>query len=158
MSNLTSSVVLRNVTEDDLPIFFEFQLDPEACQMAAFPSRDRDTFMAHWHKILANSSAIQQTILYAGHVAGNIGSWEQDGQTEVGYWIGRPYWGQGVASAALAALLDHVTTRPLYAHVVRHNHSSLRVLQKNGFTICGQEIAEDGIEECTLKLDANNLA
>lgn len=158
MSDPTSSVVLRDVSEDDLPIFFEHQLDPEACQMAAFPSRNRDAFMAHWHKILANDTGTKQTILYAGAVAGNIVSWEQDGQTEVAYWIGRPYWGQGVGSAALAAFLEHVTTRPLYAHVAKHNCGSLRVLQKNGFMICGQEIADDGVEECTLRLDANNPA
>ncbi|MBV9789438.1 MAG: GNAT family N-acetyltransferase [Chloroflexi bacterium] len=155
MSDPASSVVLRDVTEADLPIFFEFQLDPEASQMAAFPSRERDAFMAHWRKLLVNSTITKQTILYNGKVAGDIGSWEQDGQTEVSYWIGKPYWGQGLASAALAALLDRVKTRPLYAHVVKHNHGSLRVLQKNGFTIIGEEIAEDGIIECTLRLDAS---
>ena len=43
-----NTVTLRDVTEADLPIFYEQQLDPEATQMAAFPSRDRDAFMAHW--------------------------------------------------------------------------------------------------------------
>jgi RimJ/RimL family protein N-acetyltransferase len=150
---LTSSVVLRDVSEDDLQIFFEHQLDPEACAMAAFPSRDRDSFMAHWRKILADNTGTKQTILVAGEVAGNIVSFEQHGQTEIGYWVGRSYWGKGIASAALAALLQHVKTRPLYAHVVAHNHGSLRVLQKNGFTICGREIGDDGVEECMLKLD-----
>jgi hypothetical protein len=40
-------VMLRGVTESDLPIFFEHQLDTEVAEMAAFPSRDRDSFMAH---------------------------------------------------------------------------------------------------------------
>lgn len=150
---LTSSVVLRDVSEADLPIFFEHQLDPEASAMAAFPSRDRDSFMAHWRKLLADDTIIKQTILFDGAVAGNIGSFEQDGQREISYWVGRSYWGKGIASAALAALLQHVKTRPLYAHVAAHNHGSLRVLQKNGFTICSREIADDGVEECMLRLD-----
>jgi hypothetical protein len=33
-------VVLRDVVDSDLPIFFEHQRDPEAGRMAAFPSRD----------------------------------------------------------------------------------------------------------------------
>ena len=40
-------ILLRNVNESDLPILFEQQLDTEATQMAAFPSRDRESFMAH---------------------------------------------------------------------------------------------------------------
>jgi hypothetical protein len=40
------TVTLREVTKEDLPIFFEHQLDAEATRMAAFPSRDREAFMA----------------------------------------------------------------------------------------------------------------
>jgi len=50
----TRDVVLRDVTEADLPILFDQQLDPEANRMAAFPARDRDAFMAHWTKIMAD--------------------------------------------------------------------------------------------------------
>jgi len=39
------TVTLREVTKEDLPIFFEHQLDAEATRMAAFPSRDRFTRM-----------------------------------------------------------------------------------------------------------------
>lgn len=153
--SLASSVVLRDVTEADLPIFFEHQLDTEASQMAAFPSRDRDSFMAHWRKILGDSTLIKQTILFDGAVAGNIGSFEQDGQAQVGYWIGREYWGKGVASAALAAFLAHVQARPLYAHVAKHNLGSVRVLEKCGFAICGQETGDDGVTCYLLKQAAS---
>lgn len=154
--SLASSVVLRDVTEDDLPIFFEHQLDTEASRMAAFPSRDRDSFMAHWRKILGDSTLIKQAILFDGAVTGNIVCFEQDGQAQVGYWIGREYWGKGVASAALAAFLADVQARPLYAHVVKHNLGSVRVLEKCGFAICGQETGDDGVEEWILRLDANH--
>jgi RimJ/RimL family protein N-acetyltransferase len=136
---MPNDIRLRDVTEADLPIFFEHQLDPEATQMAAFPSRDRDAFMAHWAKILADPTLAKQTILVDGRVAGNIGSWEQSGEREVGYWLGRNYWGQGVATKALALFLDQVTARPLYAHVAKHNVGSRRVLEKCGFLICGEE-------------------
>lgn len=43
---MTGSVLLRDVTEDDLPTFFTHQLDPDATYMAGFPSRDRDAFIA----------------------------------------------------------------------------------------------------------------
>ncbi|MDO8753419.1 MAG: hypothetical protein Q7J80_05955, partial [Anaerolineales bacterium] len=74
-----NTFILRDVTEADLPIFFDQQLDPEATQMAAFPSRDRDAFMAHWKKIMSTENVTLKTILFDGHVAGNIVSWEQSG-------------------------------------------------------------------------------
>src|SRR4029077_2832758 len=46
------TVTLREVTQEDLPIFFEHQLDAEATRMAAFPSRDHEAFMAHWARIM----------------------------------------------------------------------------------------------------------
>ncbi len=60
------TVTLREVTQEDLPIFFEDQLDAEATRMAAFPSRDRNAFMAHWLRIMGketNASGILNTIL-----------------------------------------------------------------------------------------------
>ena len=146
---MTDDVLLRDVTESDLPIFFEQQLDPQATRMAAFPSRDRDAFMAHWAKIMTGDSNILKTILCDGQVAGNIVSWEQDGQREVGYWLGKEYWDRGIATKALAALLRQVKTRPLYAHVARHNLASRRVLEKCGFRMDGEDI-----EEFILKLEA----
>jgi len=149
---MSIEILLRNVTESDLPILFEQQLDTEATQMAAFPSRDRESFMAHWAKIMADESNILKTILFDGQVAGNIVSWEGSGEWEVGYWIGKEYWGKGIATKALAALLGHVKMRPLFAHVARHNIASQRVLEKCGFKVIGAEPEEfilklDGLEE-----------
>ena len=155
----TGEVLLRNTTEEDLSIFFEHQLDPEATQMAAFPARGRDAFMAHWAKVLADDTVAKQTILFEGQVVGNIGSWEQDGERAVGYWIGKQYWGKGIATRALSAFLGQITERPLYAHVAKHNAGSRRVLEKCGFTIVDEHtvpsvIGDDGIEEFLLVLRA----
>ena len=151
-----NNVTLRAVDESDLPIFYEQQLVPEATQMAAFPSRTREAFMAHWAKILVNKNGIIKTILFDGHVAGNILSWEQSDKWEVGYWLGKEFWGKGIATKALAEFLDVVKIRPLFAHVVKHNIGSQRVLQKCGFVIAGEDkFAEENgteIEELILKL------
>jgi RimJ/RimL family protein N-acetyltransferase len=140
-------ILLRDVTESDLPIFYEQQLDPEATQMAAFPSRDRESFMAHWAKIMADDSNILKTILFQDQVAGNIVSWGQASEREVGYWLGRNFWGKGIATKALTEFLIIEKIRPLVAHVVKHNIGSRRVLEKCGFTLSKEEI-----EEVILKL------
>lgn len=144
---MSNDVQLRDVIESDLPIFYEQQLDPEATRMAAFPSRDREAFMAHWAKIRRDGANTLMTILFDGQVAGNIVSWQQDAEREVGYWLGKEYWGKGIATQALAEFLNHVTQRPLYAHVVKHNIASIRVLEKCGFTRYGENA-----EEIILKL------
>lgn len=158
---LTSNVRLREVIDGDLPIFFEQQRDPEANQMAAFPARDWDAFLAHWTKILADPTKAVRTILLGDQVAGNVGCWEQDRQRLVGYWVGKIYWGKGVATAALSQFLDVVEARPLHAHVAKLNIASIRVLQKCGFTLCDEETASldrpsDGVEELVFKLSPSD--
>src|SRR3990172_2117359 len=118
---MTDNIQLRDVIETDLPIFFEQQIDPEATQMADFPSRDKDAFMAHWTRITADDSVLVKTILFNGSVAGNIVCFEQLGEREVGYWLGKEYWGKGIATRALEEFLKHVDVHPLYAHVAKHN-------------------------------------
>ena len=138
-------VELREVVAADLPTLYAQQQDPEANAMAAFPARDHDAFIAHWIKILADDTLIKYTITLDGVIAGNIVAFEREGKTEVGYWIGREYWGRGVATEALKQFLRIVTTRPLYAGVVKHNVGSLRVLEKCGFEVV-DDSAGDGHE------------
>lgn len=150
---MTNDVLLRDVTEGDLPIFFEQQLDPDALHMAAFPPRDRDAFMAHWTtRILGDETVTKKTILFDGQVAGNIVSFERSGKLLVGYWIGKNYWGKGIATKALSEFLGYVKVRPLHAHVAKHNIASIRVLEKCGFTICGESESGDEVEEFILIL------
>ena len=61
--------------------------------------------------------------------------------------------GRGLASAALAELLTEITERPLFARVVPHNLGSLRVLEKSGFELIGEERGDDGTLACVLRLD-----
>jgi hypothetical protein len=66
---LPDAVILRDLAENDLPILFEHQKDPEASRMAAFLSRDpsdRDAFMTHWKRILADPTVTTKAILWNG--------------------------------------------------------------------------------------------
>jgi RimJ/RimL family protein N-acetyltransferase len=140
---MSNTIELRDVTDADLPIFFEQQLDPEAIHMAAFTAKnpaDRDAFMAHWRRNMAHPTVMIRTIVTDGAVAGYVLSYEEDRRPEVSYWIGRAYWGRGIATRALTAFLTKVNaTRPIYARVAQDNRGSLRVLEKAAFKI----IAED---------------
>jgi RimJ/RimL family protein N-acetyltransferase len=159
----TENVRLRDVTEDDLPIFFEHQRDPDATRMASFAAREWDAFLAHWDRIMTDPAVFVQTVLVDEQVAGNVVSWESEGIRLVGYWFGKPWWGRGVASAALAEFLRQVAIRPLYARVAKDNANSIRVLEKCGFAPC-KELPQalsgpsDWVEELVLELRMSGAA
>lgn len=91
-----SEVKLRDITEEDLPIFYEQQLDSTANYMAAFTAKDptdKDAFFDHWTKIIADETITIKTILFNGIVTGHVSNFEQFSEPEVSYWIGKEYWG-----------------------------------------------------------------
>jgi RimJ/RimL family protein N-acetyltransferase len=141
--------VLREVREDDLDVLFEQQREPEAVAMAVFPAREREAFDAHWRRILASGNVVR-VIEVDGQVAGNVVSWEQDGRRLVGYWLGREFWGRGLATAALAELVQELGTRPLHAWVASSNAGSVRVLEKCGFVRVGERTTD--VEEYLYEL------
>ena len=55
---------------------------------------------------------------------------------EIGYWIGRPFWGRGYATAALRLLVAHCFSRlglhRVFAHHMARNPASGRVMEKAG--------------------------
>ena len=64
---MASDLLLRDVREDDLPIFFEQRLDSEANYLAAFTAEDpadRDAFTSRWNKILlVKSSSLHKVLI-----------------------------------------------------------------------------------------------
>lgn len=155
------TVTLREVVDNDLPIFYSHQQDKEAVYMAAFTAKDpsdRAAFDAHWAKIRSNDAIINRTVEVDGEVAGHVASFEMFGDREITYWIGREYWGQGVATAALRALLTVDPTRPIHGRAAKDNIGSIRVLEKCGFVHVGEDkgfanARQQEIDEVILKLE-----
>jgi RimJ/RimL family protein N-acetyltransferase len=138
---LESLIQLHEMIREDLPIFFEQQLDPEANWMAAFTAKDptdRQAFNRHWDKVLADQAITIRTILYDGELAGSVLCNAWGGEHEISYWLGKEFWGKGIATHGLALFLDVVTIRPLYARVAKDNLGSIQVLEKNGFELSGE--------------------
>ena len=139
-----ADVALRPIEDCDLDALFDQMRDPESVQMAAFTAKDpedRGAFDTHMSKVRASPDVTLRAVIRGGRLVGSIASFVMDGDTEVTYWIDRSVWGQGVASQALALILDTVPVRPLYARAASDNVGSLRVLQRAGFTIIGTEIS-----------------
>ena len=132
------------------------RLESNLSKTSEYLNNGREKRSTGTYRVLRDETVIVKAILFEGQVAGNVGCWEQEGERLVSYWLGREFWGRGIASAALSLLLREVNVRPLQAHVVKHNLASIRILQKCGFTISGAEKfpAADGaeVEEIILSL------
>ena len=86
-------------------------------------------------------TGLDLAICVDGRAVGGIGCHPQGGvfacRATVGYWLGRPYWGRGIASRALARLSEHalrsLDLARLDATVYEWNLASCRVLEKAGY-------------------------
>ena len=152
---------LREVRDEDLAVLFGQWADPVATRMAAFTAPDHmdpDAFERRWSRLRADETVINRAIVVDGEVAGTIGSWGDPGEREITYWIGRSYWGKGVATCALKAFLTVDPSRPLRACVAYDNVASQRVLEKCGFRVIATdrgfaEARSREIEEVVLRLE-----
>lgn len=94
---------------------------------------------------IAHTAAQQPPLNFAivceGKIAGSIGCTTREDinrkTIEIGYFVGEPFWGRGVATEAVRQLLGYITVKldvvRIEAHVFASNKASMRVLQKNGF-------------------------
>lgn len=137
-----SRVRLRKVVDADLEHFFRHAGDPVASYMAAFvgsdPS-DHGAFAEKWRRIRSDPAVTVRTVEVEGRVVGHVASFVNEGQLEVTYWIDRQYWGRGVATGALSALLAEVRDRPVHGRAAKDNLASIRVLEKCGFRKVGED-------------------
>lgn len=78
-----------------------------------------------------------------GTLGFRIGQGVEEGDFTLGYWLGKDYWGQGVATQAVERAcrwaFECARARRISAHVFAWNPASSRVLEKNGFRLEGSK-------------------
>lgn len=103
-----------------------------------YTEADADT----WLRIAADPGAsIQLAIAVDDRAVGGMGAIAGEGvyaaTAQFGYWLGEPWWGRGIASAAATALAARIGRERLFARleaqVFAWNPASMRVLEKAGF-------------------------
>lgn len=145
----TPRLLLRPFRETDAPAVATLASDEAIARMVcSMPHPYAPLIAEGWILIQAANSArgrdaaLAIVLRASGVLIGSIGvHGRRDGKYEVGYWLGRSYWGQGYASEALRALVGHVCeTRGAVSFSAGHfadNPASRRVLEKAGFTPTG---------------------
>jgi len=135
-------IVLRPTEIDDLEWFFQFQLDKEAIQLAAFTPKDptdKPAYLTKYSKLLDEPTVNMRTILFDNKIVGSIAKFEIDGDAEITYWIDKDFWGKGVTTTALKNFLTIENMRPIFGRVAFDNYGSQRVLEKCGFVKIGKD-------------------
>ncbi|GLQ17511.1 GNAT family N-acetyltransferase [Maritalea porphyrae] len=86
-----------------------------------------------------------------------------DGQGELGYWLGEEFWGQGIGSQAIGALMDEfdiaVPELELHARCLKSNLASKALLEKVGFEVTGEQVGcgqHDGADVWTFTRPARD--
>ena len=143
----TKRLILRPWTDTDAEALFRYASDPDVGPIAGWPP----------HTSVENSLEIIRTVFAApevyavvlkdtGESIGSCGIMFPDGlhsaemkhgEAEIGYWIGKPYWGQGLIPEAVEALLkrsfDRLMLDAVWCGYYDSNTKSKRVCEKSGF-------------------------
>ena len=138
-----SNVRIQPTLQGDLAPLFEQQSDPAANYMAAFTAPDpydRDAYMQKWLGVLDNPEIAMWSIYCDTVLLGSVLVYRMDGEPQLSYWIGKPFWGMGIATRAVELLLAQFTERPLYASAAEDNLGSRTVLVTCGFQSLRTEI------------------
>ena len=107
-----------------------------------FPHPYTDADAEHWFRIANGAGrSINFAIEVGGVAVGGIGARAGEGifvrTAQFGYWLGEPYWGRGIMTAAARAMLEHLKHDARFARleapVFEWNPASMRILEKIGF-------------------------
>lgn len=142
----TERLMLRWIEERDAPELRRIFGDPEVMRYwSAPPLADDAAALALVREI---QDLFRQRVLFqwgiawrdAGTLLGSVTLWRWDGahrRAEVGFALGREFWGKGVMSEALQRLLDYafeeLGLHRIEADTDPRNHRSLAVLERHGF-------------------------
>ncbi|MGK7877279.1 MAG: GNAT family N-acetyltransferase [Xenococcaceae cyanobacterium] len=159
MSKLqTKRLILRLLTIADAAHFQRLLHKDSAavCMTSSLPDPCTEEAGRDWieKKVKTGEHTFAVLLKKTGEFIGAVGFGGSQDQPGIGYWIGRPYWGQGYATEAVSILLNHAKSlgiHRLQAETFPNNPSSARVLEKLGFTMTGRVIRDyplrDGLRE-----------
>ena len=141
----TERLVLRPWKESDAEDLYEYAKDPDVGPPAGWPPH---TSVENSREIIRDFLSAPQTYavcLKDGKPIGSIGlklkdytdMTDREDECELGYWIGKPFWGQGLIPEAARELLRHafeaLNMGAVWCGYYQGNEKSHRVQEKLGF-------------------------
>jgi RimJ/RimL family protein N-acetyltransferase len=139
----TTRLKLRAPRRDDVKAIVRLANDRRVAENTArvphpYTADDAEQFVATVNR---QSGEATFMIVLDGEAIGACGVEAREGGAEIGYWLGRHYWGRGYATEAVRAVIDHafgdLGHDVLQAGARVSNPASRRVLEKCGFQWTG---------------------
>lgn len=150
---ITDRLTLRQVQLDDAPAFAALASDLDIARMTStfpypFPliSAEFKILYLRANKRRGQGSPYAITLTGKDQLIGVVDLFHrtENAPLELAYWLGRPFWGQGLISEACRAILAEAErnfgSREITAGVYVDNLGSIRVLEKLGFVKTGTPI------------------
>ncbi len=146
MEILTERMILRRWKDSDAEDLYKYACDPDIGPAAGWPV----------HRSVEESREVIRSVLSADEtyaiclkgdsrpigsvglkLGGSTDLTDRDDECELGYWIGKPFWGQGMMPEAVEALMRHafldLGMQKVWAGYYEGNEKSKRVQEKCGF-------------------------
>ena len=143
---MTERLILRPWQESDLENLYHYASHPEVGPICGWtPHRDLEESRWVLKNILMVPETYAMVLRESGEAIGSISLLSgaggnlplEEGECELGYWLGRPHWGQGLTTEAAKALLRHafedLGCKGVWIGHVEGNDRSRRVIEKCGF-------------------------
>lgn len=146
---INSNLYLTEFQADDIPTLTELLHNEAIATQTLLISYPYTTATAEWFVkhctesknslggVVLNWAIRGQENILLGGISRFCATGIDGHRDEVAYWVGQPYWGQGIASEAVRVfsdyLLEHTRIERLEAFVFEHNEMSMKVLVKAGF-------------------------
>ena len=155
----TERLILRPWRESDAEALFKYASDPDVGPRAGWPPHKSVEESLQIIKTVFNTPTMWavelketgEAIGCVGYLPASVSNLQiPEDQCEVGYWIGKPYWGRGICTEALRLVIDycfnvkHFTV--LWGDFFPSNPASGRVMTKCGFIDTGREVVCPNLE------------
>ena len=116
MTLKTERLILRRWEDNDAESLFEYAKDPDVGPIAGWPAHQRIEESRDVIKNVFNGKEAYAICLKTDNIAigaielklnGHTDMTEQDDECELGYWLGKPFWGQGIVPEAVKEMLRY---------------------------------------------------
>ena len=158
----TERILLRPWRDDDAEALFKYASDPEVGPRAGWPPhKSVEESLEIIHTVFNNDTNWAIELKSTGEAIGAIGYMpthesnlpSREGEPLVGYWVGKPYWNQGICTEALEVMLEHIRkTTDIKSLISSHyfdNPASGRVMEKCGFVPTGETCVDEKLTGTT---------
>ena len=143
----TQRLILRPWHDDDAAALYKYASDPAVGPVAGWPPHTSvDNSREIIRTVLSGPETYAMVLKETGEPIGSIGIMYGDGlhsaqmgegEAEIGYWLGVPYWGKGLTPEAVRRILrrcfDELGLRAVWCGHYEGNTRSRRVMEKCGF-------------------------